>query len=57
MLVKYRMHMTVQIWSLIIFGQKTPQFRFILKTDLFLVWVPNSEEMKSNPRKPYLGII
>jgi hypothetical protein len=49
--------MTGQIKSLIIFGQKTPQFRFILKTFYFLVWVPNSEEMKSNPRKPYVRII
>jgi hypothetical protein len=57
MLVKYRMHMTVQIGSLINFGQKTPQFRFIFKTVLFSVWVPNSEERKSNPRKPYLGVL
>jgi hypothetical protein len=53
----YRMQMTGQIWSLINFGQKIPQFRFILKTDLFSVWVPNSEERKSNPRKPYLGVL
>jgi hypothetical protein len=56
-LVKYRMHMTVQIGSLINFGQKIPQFRFILKIILFSVWVPNSEERKSNPRKPYLGVL
>jgi hypothetical protein len=31
----YRMHMTGQIKSLIMFGQKTPQFRFILKTFYF----------------------
>jgi hypothetical protein len=56
-LVKYRMHMTVQIWSLINFSQKISQFGFILKTVLFSVWVPNSEERKSNPRKPYLGVL
>jgi hypothetical protein len=39
------------------FGQKTPQFRFILKIFYFSVWVPNSEEMKSNPRKPYQGVL
>jgi hypothetical protein len=49
--------MTVQILSLIISGQKTPQFRFVLKADLFLVWVPNSEERKLNPRKPYLRVL
>jgi hypothetical protein len=49
--------MTGQIKSLIIFGQKTPQFRFILKTILFSVWIPISEERKSNPRKPYLGVL
>jgi hypothetical protein len=52
-----RMHMTGQIKSLIIFGQKTQQFRFILKTVLFSVWVPISEEKKSNPRKSYLGVL
>jgi hypothetical protein len=57
MLVKYRMHMTVQIWSLINFGQKILQFRFILKMVLFFVWVPISEERKANPRKPYLGVL
>jgi hypothetical protein len=53
----YRMHMTGQIQSLNIFGQKTPKFRFILKTFYFPVWVPNSEERNSNPRKPYLGVL
>jgi hypothetical protein len=53
----YRMHMTGQIGSQINFGQKTPQFRFSLKTVLFSVWVPNSEERKSNPRKPYLRVL
>jgi hypothetical protein len=56
-MVEYRMHMTVQIGSLINFGQKTPQFRFILKTVLFSVWVPNSKERKSNFRKPYLRVL
>jgi hypothetical protein len=51
------MHMTVQIWSLIKFGQKLPQFRFILKVFLFSVWVSNSEERKANPKKPYLGVL
>jgi hypothetical protein len=49
--------MTDQIWSLINFGQKIPQFKFILKTVLFSVWVPNSEERKTNPRKPYLRVL
>jgi hypothetical protein len=49
--------MIVQIGSLMNFGQKTPQFRFILKIVLFSVWVSNSEERKSNPRKPYLGVL
>jgi hypothetical protein len=57
MLVKYRMYMIVQIWSLIKFGRKIPQFRFILKISLFSVWVPNSEERKVNPRKSYLGVL
>jgi hypothetical protein len=39
------------------FGQKIPQFRFILKIILFSVWVPISEERKVNPRKPYLGVL
>jgi hypothetical protein len=40
----YRMQMTGQIQSLVIFGPKTPQFRFILKTVLISVWIPNSKE-------------
>jgi hypothetical protein len=51
------MHMTIQIWSPINFGQKIPQFRFILKTSLFSVWVPNSKERKANPKKLYLGVL
>jgi hypothetical protein len=39
------------------FWSETPQFRFILKIILFSVWVPNSEERKSNPRKQYLGVL
>jgi hypothetical protein len=39
------------------FGQKILQFRFILKIFLFLVWVPNFEERKANPRKSYLGVL
>jgi uncharacterized membrane protein len=46
--------MTVQVWSLIRFGQKIPQFRFILKLFSFSVWVPIYEERKANPRKPFL---
>jgi hypothetical protein len=57
MLVKYRMHMTVQIWSLINFSQKIPQFTFILKTTLFSVWVPISKERKTNRMKPYLRVL
>jgi hypothetical protein len=49
--------MIVQIRSLINVGQKISQFRFILKIVLFSVWVPISEEKKSNPRKPYLGVL
>jgi hypothetical protein len=40
-----------QIWS------KISQFRFILKTFLFSVWVSNSEERKANPRKLYLRVL
>jgi hypothetical protein len=39
------------------FGQEIPQFRFILEAVLFSVWIPNSEERKSNPKKPCLRII
>jgi hypothetical protein len=49
--------MTVQVWSLIRFCQKIPQFRFILKIILFSVWVPNSEERKANLRKSYLRVL
>jgi hypothetical protein len=49
--------MTVQFGSLTIFGQKIPQFRFILKIFLFSVWISNSEERKENPRKSYLGVL
>jgi hypothetical protein len=57
MLVKYRMHMTVQIQVSKQIWSKISQFRFILKIFLFSVWVPNSEEMKSNPRNPYLRML
>jgi hypothetical protein len=30
---------------------------YFLKTVLFSVWIPNSKERKSNPRKPYLGVL
>jgi hypothetical protein len=53
----YRMQMTSQFWSLIKVWSKVPQFRFILKTVLISVWIPNSKERKSNPRKPYLGVL
>jgi hypothetical protein len=49
--------MIVQVWSLIRFGQKIPQIRFILKIFLFSVWVPNSEERKVNLRKSYLRML
>jgi hypothetical protein len=49
--------MTGQIKSLIMFGQKTPHFIFILKIFYFSVWIPNSEERKSNLRKPYLRVL
>jgi hypothetical protein len=49
--------MTVQVWSLIGFGEKISQFRFILKLFSFSVWVPISEERKENPRKPYLRML
>jgi hypothetical protein len=53
----YQIHMTGQIKSLIIFGQKIRQFRFILKTVLFSVWIPSSKERKSNLRKQYLRVL
>jgi hypothetical protein len=49
--------MTVQFGSLTIFGQKIPQFRFILKIFLFSVWVLNSEERKANLKKSYPGVL
>jgi hypothetical protein len=39
------------------FGQKIPQFRFILKIFLLSVWIPNYEERKTNPRKQYLRML
>jgi hypothetical protein len=39
------------------FSQKIPQFRYILKIFLFSIWVPNSEERKTNPKKPYQGVL
>jgi hypothetical protein len=49
--------MTVQVWSLIRFGQKLPQFRFILKIFLISIWVPIFEERKANLRNPYLKML
>jgi hypothetical protein len=40
-----------QFWS------KIPQFGFILKIILFSVWVPISEEGKTNHRKLYLRVL
>jgi hypothetical protein len=54
----YRMHMIGQIESLINFGQKNTAIQIYFKNILFFsVWVPNSEERKSNPRKSYLGVL
>jgi hypothetical protein len=39
------------------FGQKIPQFRFILITFLFSVWVSNFEERKVNPKNPNLVVL
>jgi hypothetical protein len=39
------------------FGHEKYRNSALLKTFLFLVWIPNSEERKLNPRKPYLRII
>jgi hypothetical protein len=57
MLVNLSDAMIVQFGSLNRFGQKIPQFRFILKTFLFSVSAPNFEERKSNPRNPYLRML
>jgi hypothetical protein len=49
--------MIIQIRSLINFGQKIPQFIFILKIILFSIWFPISEERKANLRKSYIGVL
>jgi hypothetical protein len=54
----YRMHMTGQIGTLSNFVQKNTAFQvYFKKTVLFSVWIPISEEGKSNLRKPYLRVL
>jgi hypothetical protein len=57
MLVKYRMHMTVQFESLNNVWSENIVVQIHFKNILFSVWVPNSEERKLNPRKPYLRVL
>jgi hypothetical protein len=50
--------MTGQIKSLnSVWSEKNSNSDLFLKTVLFSVWVPNSEERKSNPRNPYLRML
>jgi hypothetical protein len=49
--------MTVQFGSLNNVWSENTAVQIYFKNDLISVWVPNSEERKSNPRKPYLRMI
>jgi hypothetical protein len=53
----YRMQMTDQIlvsnWSLV----KSTADQIYFKNILFSVWVPNYEERRLNPKKPYLRVL
>jgi hypothetical protein len=40
-----------QVWS------ENTAVQIYLKIILFSIWIPNSEERKVNPRKPYLGVL
>jgi hypothetical protein len=57
MLVNLSDAMTVQFGSLNNVWLENTAVQFYLKTFLFTVWVPNSEERKSNPRKPYQRVL
>jgi hypothetical protein len=57
MLVIYRMQVTDQIWALNSIWFKILQFNLFLKNIYFRIWVPISEERKSNFRNPYLGVL
>jgi NAD(P)H-hydrate repair Nnr-like enzyme with NAD(P)H-hydrate dehydratase domain len=57
MLVNLPDAMTVQFKSLNNVWLENIAVHFYLKINLFSIWVPISEERKSNPRKPYLGVL
>jgi hypothetical protein len=57
MLVNLPDAMTVHIWSLSSVWFKKYRILDLFKNILFSVWVPNSEERKPNPKKPYLGVL
>jgi hypothetical protein len=40
-----------------VFGQRKTVIQFIFLKQFISVWVPNSEERKSNPKNPYLGVL
>jgi hypothetical protein len=57
MLVNLPDDMTVQFRSLNNVWSENTAVQIYFKNILFSVWVPNSEERKVNPRKPYLRML
>jgi hypothetical protein len=57
MLVNLSDAMTVQFGSLNNVWSKNTAVQIYFKNILFSVWVPNSEERKSNPGKSYLRVL
>jgi hypothetical protein len=49
--------MTVQFGSLNNIWSENTAVQIYFKNDLISVWVPNSEERRLNPRKPYLRVL
>jgi hypothetical protein len=49
--------MTGQFESLNNVWSENTAVQIYFKTFYFSVWIPNSKEMKSNPRKPYLRVL
>jgi hypothetical protein len=57
MLVSYRMHMADQIWCLNSVWSEKNLNSIYFENSSFSIWVPNSEERKSNPKNPYMGVL
>jgi hypothetical protein len=57
MLVSYRMHMADQIWCLNSVRSEKNLNSIYFENSSFSIWVPNSEERKSNPKNPYMGVL